>query len=119
MKKIKKPLSVLLAVMMLFVLASCITETPAASGDAGSSSAASSAVESNADSSTSDDPAVSDDAVAAIKEKGKVVMVTNAEFEPFEYKENDEIVGIDAEIAQKIAEKLGVELEITDIAFDS
>lgn len=116
MKKIKMTLSVLLAVMMLFALASCATETPAASSSA---SPASSAVESNPDSSTADDPAASDDAVAAIKSNGKIVMVTNAEFEPFEYKENDEIVGIDAEIAKKIAEKLGVELEITDIAFDS
>lgn len=58
-------------------------------------------------------------AVEAIKSKGKIVMVTNAEFEPFEYKDNNEIVGIDVEIAGKIAEKLGVELEITDIAFDS
>ena len=54
-----------------------------------------------------------------IKAAGKVVMTTNAEFEPFEFKEGDQIVGIDKEIAEKIAEKLGVELEITDIAFDS
>jgi polar amino acid transport system substrate-binding protein len=60
-----------------------------------------------------------DSAVEAIKAKGKVVMTTNAEFEPFEFKDGDEIVGIDKEIAEKIAEKLGVELEITDIAFDS
>lgn len=60
-----------------------------------------------------------DSAVAKIKEAGKVVMTTNAEFEPFEFKDGDEIVGIDKEIAEKIAEKLGVELEIMDIAFDS
>ncbi|MDO5702026.1 MAG: transporter substrate-binding domain-containing protein [Lachnospiraceae bacterium] len=55
----------------------------------------------------------------AVKAAGKVIMTTNAEFEPFEYKDNDQIVGIDVEIANKIAEKLGVELEIVDIAFDS
>ena len=55
----------------------------------------------------------------AVKAAGKVVMTTNAEFEPFEYKDGDEIVGIDREIADKIAEKLGVELEISDIAFSS
>lgn len=55
----------------------------------------------------------------AVKAAGKVIMTTNAEFEPFEYKDNDAIVGIDVEIANKIAEKLGVELEIADIAFDS
>lgn len=46
-------------------------------------------------------------------------MSTNAEFEPFEYKDGDKITGIDVEIAQKIADKLGVKLEINDIAFDT
>lgn len=46
-------------------------------------------------------------------------MATNAEFEPFEYKDGNDIVGIDPDIAQKIADKLGVELEISDISFDS
>lgn len=46
-------------------------------------------------------------------------MVTNAEFPPYEYYENGEIVGIDAEIAQKIAEKLGMTLEIEDMDFTS
>ena len=52
---------------------------------------------------------------------GKTVltMATNAEFPPYEYVEGDKIVGIDAEIAQLIADKLGMELEIVDIAFDS
>ncbi len=50
---------------------------------------------------------------------GKLVMVTNAEFPPYEFRENNEIVGIDADIARAIAEKLGMELEIQDMAFDS
>lgn len=54
-----------------------------------------------------------------IKADGKIIMATNAEFEPFEYKDDDKIVGIDAEIAAKIAEALGVDLEISDIAFES
>jgi polar amino acid transport system substrate-binding protein len=62
---------------------------------------------------------MADGETEAIKAEGKVIMTTNAEFEPFEYKDGDQIIGIDAEIAQKIAEKLGVELEIVDIAFDS
>ena len=49
----------------------------------------------------------------------KLVMATNAEFPPYEYHEGDEIVGIDAEIAEAIAEELGMELEIEDMAFDS
>jgi len=52
-------------------------------------------------------------------EKEKLVMATNAEFPPYEYVEDGKIVGIDAEIAGLIAEKLGMELEIVDVAFDS
>ncbi|MCR5093068.1 MAG: basic amino acid ABC transporter substrate-binding protein [Lachnospiraceae bacterium] len=51
--------------------------------------------------------------------KGVLVMATNAEFPPYEYKEGDKIVGIDAEIAEAIAQKIGCKLEIEDIAFDS
>ena len=54
-----------------------------------------------------------------VKNSGKLMMSTNAEFEPFEYKDGGEIVGIDIDISKKIAESLGVELEISDIAFDS
>ena len=50
---------------------------------------------------------------------GKLVMATNAEFPPYEFHDGDKIVGIDAEIAQAIADELGMELEIEDIAFDS
>ena len=46
-------------------------------------------------------------------------MATNAEFPPYEYHEGDAIVGIDADIAAAIAEKLGMELQIEDMAFDS
>lgn len=53
------------------------------------------------------------------KEDNKLVMATNAAFPPYEYYENDEIVGIDAEIAAAIAEKLGMELQIEDIEFGS
>ena len=52
-------------------------------------------------------------------EKETLVMATNAEFPPYEYHEGDDIVGIDAEIAAAIAEKLGMELKIEDMAFDS
>ena len=59
------------------------------------------------------------DQVEAIKKAGKIQMTTNAEFEPFEYKDGDEIVGIDIDLSQAIADKLGVKLEVSDIAFDS
>lgn len=51
--------------------------------------------------------------------KEELVMATNAEFPPYEYYDGDEIVGIDAEFAAAIAEKLGMELKIEDMAFDS
>lgn len=50
---------------------------------------------------------------------GTLVMATNAEFEPYEYKKKGKIVGIDAEMAKAVADKLGKKLEIQDIAFDS
>ena len=49
----------------------------------------------------------------------KLVMATNAAFPPYEYVEGKEIVGIDAEIAKAIADDLGKELIIEDMAFDS
>ncbi len=48
-----------------------------------------------------------------------LVMATNAAFPPYEYKEGDKIVGIDAEIAAAIADKLGMKLEIMDVDFDA
>lgn len=48
-----------------------------------------------------------------------LTMATNAEFPPYEYHEGDAIVGIDAEVAKAIADKLGMELKIEDVAFDS
>ena len=49
----------------------------------------------------------------------KLVMATNAAFPPYEYVEGKEIIGIDAEIAKLIADDLGKELIIEDMAFDS
>lgn len=49
---------------------------------------------------------------------GKLIMGTNAAFPPYEYYEGDKIVGIDAEVAALIAEKLGMELEIKDMDFN-
>ncbi|MBE6631565.1 MAG: amino acid ABC transporter substrate-binding protein [Ruminococcaceae bacterium] len=48
-----------------------------------------------------------------------IKMATNAYFKPYEYYEGEKIVGIDAEIAAAIAEKLDMTLEIVDMQFDS
>lgn len=71
---------------------------------------------SNADnaSQTSDTPTVD-----AIKEKGEIIMLTNAQFPPFEYQGDDgTIMGVDPDIAQAVADKIGVELKIVDMDFD-
>lgn len=91
--KMKKILSVVLAAACVVSLAAC----GASSNESEGSSAGSTA------SASSD----------------QIVMATNAEFPPYEFYEGDEIVGIDAEFAAAIAEKLGKELKIEDMAFDS
>ena len=53
------------------------------------------------------------------RSNGTLTMATNAEFEPWEYYEGTEVVGIDADIAQAICDKLGYELVIEDMAFDT
>lgn len=50
---------------------------------------------------------------------GKLVMATNAEFPPYEYYEGQDIVGIDADIARAMADAMGKELVIEDMAFDA
>lgn len=53
------------------------------------------------------------------RSNGKLIMATNAAFEPYEYVENDKIVGIDVDMAQAVCDILGMELEVEDIEFDS
>ncbi len=92
----KKLLAMLLALTMVFAFAAC-----------GSS-----------DDTSSDDVADVPAEVTTVTE-GKLTMATNAYFQPYEYYDGDKIVGIDAEIADAIAKKLGLELVISDMAFDS
>ena len=56
---------------------------------------------------------------AKAKDADTLTFGTNAEFPPFEYLEGEEIVGADVDLAKAIAEKLGRELEITNIDFDA
>ena len=46
-------------------------------------------------------------------------MATNAEFPPYEYIDGDMYYGIDVEVAKIIADKLGYDLVIENVAFDS
>ena len=56
--------------------------------------------------------------VKTVKE-GVLTMATNATFPPYEYYEGNEIIGIDVDIADAIAKKLGLELKIEDMEFNS
>jgi len=54
-----------------------------------------------------------------MKRDGTLTMATNAEFPPYEYFENGKPVGIDVDMAQAVADKLGKELVISNMEFDS
>ena len=93
MKKFTKLTAFAMAlVMALGLLAGC-----------GSSNA-----DTNSDADTSDDTA-----------KTKLVVATSPDFPPFESLEGGEVVGIEVDILNKIAEKLGMELDIQQMDFDS
>lgn len=51
--------------------------------------------------------------------KEEIHMATNAQFSPYEYYEGEKVVGIDAEMAAAIADKLGKKLVIDDMDFDA
>ncbi len=54
------------------------------------------------------------------RSNGTLVMATNAYFEPYEYYNSDqEVIGLDVDMAQAICDKLGMELKIEDMEFDS
>lgn len=65
-----------------------------------------------------------DAAVQEIKDKGKLVLATSADYPPYEWHlldddGEDKIVGFDIEIAQALADSIGVELEIKDLDFEA
>ena len=98
----------LVAVMAVSALAAC----------GGSSSGGSSAGTEDTGSAAAPADETSEAAPLTINE-GQLIMATNAYFPPYEYYEGEEIVGIDAEIAAAVADRLGLELVIEDIEFDS
>jgi len=56
----------------------------------------------------------------AVKEAGKIVIGTSADYPPFEFvDESGNIVGFDIDLANEIGKRLGVEVEIVDMPFDS
>ena len=87
----KKLFAVLLAAMMLLAMVACGND--------------------NNDPTPTPDPAPDDTKT--------LYMATEGTFPPYEYYDGDKLVGIDVEVAGAIAEKLGMKLEVVDIAFDS
>lgn len=116
MKKLHKILAMCLAlVMMAVVFGAC--SAPAAEAPSGSASTEATAPASPSESAS--DASSGDSAVAAIKAKGELVMLTNAAFPPFEYLGDDQQpAGVDIDVAQAIADELGVELKVVDMEFD-
>ena len=108
----KKMLSLALVLVLMMSLAACgaKTETPAAT------TAPAAAAETTAAAADTEAPA------AEVKtiEAGKLIMSTNASFPPYEMIADDgSFEGIDVEVADAIAKKLGLELEVDDMDFDA
>lgn len=103
-------------------LAACMTASLTACGgrDAAPAEAATTtaAVESKNEETAADDAATAAGNAEA-PAAGKLVMATNAEFPPYEFHDNNRIVGIDVEIAAAIAKEMGLELEVEDMSFDA
>lgn len=108
MKKFIKLTALISAlVMAVFCFAACGSAPETNPEDSAAPSA-------SADASTSEGGMI-----AKIKEKGKLTVLTEAGFAPFEYIDtNNNIVGLDVEISQAIADKLGVELDMVSMDFD-
>ncbi len=106
----KKILAIMLALVLTLSLVACGSSSTPESEAPASEAPASDAAEGEGE-AEAEAPAGDDD--------GVLIMATNASFPPYEYYENDQIVGIDAEVAAAIAEKLGMELQIEDMEFGS
>ncbi len=110
---------VMAAAMMVTLLAAC-GNTTSNTGNSGNTTNNSTANNSG-DTSTGD----TGDGSLNLVEDGKLIMATNAQFPPYEMVadgdgyEGTGFEGIDVELAYAIAQKLGLELQIDDMEFDS
>ncbi len=128
MKKTTKLLALVCAMLMLgSVLAGCSsTPTPSASVEATAAPEESAAAEATAapeESAAAEGAASATPTLNAIRERGQLILGTESTYPPFEFIviENGQSVGagFDVMLAQKIAEKLGVTLVTSEMAFDS
>ncbi|WP_295751254.1 transporter substrate-binding domain-containing protein [uncultured Oscillibacter sp.] len=116
----KKCLTLLLTMVMVLSLAAC------GGSDAPSSGSGSDAPAAGSQDAGSDTPAAgsqdagSDAPAFTTVEAGKLHMSTNAAFPPYEMTTDDGgFEGIDVEVAEAIAGKLGLELVVDDMGFDA
>ncbi len=128
MKKTTKLLALVCAMLMLgSVLAGCSsTPAPSASAEATAAPEESAAAEATAapeESAAAEGTASATPTLDAIRERGQLILGTESTYPPFEFIviENGQSVGagFDVMLAQKIAEKLGVTLVTSEMAFDS
>ena len=124
----KKMVALVLGLVLLTAMAagcSSASETATASAETSAETSAEASAADAAESSTEASEAAGDadaagEVLKRINETGKLIVLTNAQFPPYEYVGTDgSPVGVDMDIAQAIADEIGVELEITDMEFDS
>lgn len=114
MKAMKKLAALLLALGMVCALCACSSQDGTPTPTTGLSDAG----EPSSQPSEQPSESVQDGAQFTTVEEGKLHMSTNAAFPPYEMTTDDGgFEGIDVEVAQAIAEKLGLELVIDDMAF--
>ena len=118
----KKFLAIAMAAVLSLSLAACGGAASSTASSAASSEAASTGASSEAASASTtayDYSSYTGETIDAIKAAGKLVVGTEAQYAPFEFKDLDaNFVGCDMWLAQQIADALGVELEVMDMAFD-
>ncbi len=113
----KKILALMLALCMVFALAAC-GEPASEPSDAPVSDAPEASEAPASEAPETETPADAEGGLTIVE--GKLTMSTNAQFPPYEMTTDDGgFEGIDVEIATAIAEKLGLELDILDMDFDS
>ena len=117
----KKLIAVLLAGVMCASLAACGSKAEEPAAAPAETEAPAEDAEAEAPAEDAEEPAEAE-APAEIGEvttvtEGILTMGTNAAFPPYEFYDGEDIVGIDAEIAELLAEKLGLTLEIVDMDF--
>ena len=119
MKSMKRILPLLLALVLILAFGACQQQTtPTATNTPAASDPSATPAAENKDPVETQEPET-DPTEAPAETNGTLIMATNAAFPPYEYYEGGEIVGIDAEIAAAIAEKLNMELQIEDMEFDA